>query len=116
MNDALSIEFADRVSGLRGWVARGYPGLGSNEAVALVFDGEEQLLAGPLGGGSLDANEAGAQCRRRIERNSLVVDVSAVTKLGHLSAGAATVELKDKALSRTSRVARRRPQRSRPRQ
>ncbi len=83
MTDGHWLEFADRASGLRGWLMPG---------VALLFEGERELFAGP-GDVSVAVEGGGGRAELRSESLSATVEVRSAAEPGPVSAGPASVEL-----------------------
>jgi hypothetical protein len=88
----MSVEFADRASGVRGWIGRGVPGAGEGETVALLFEGEKTLIAGTADA-EVSIVDDGAVAKASSDAAAVSVEVSPGVEVGPLRAGQATVEI-----------------------
>jgi hypothetical protein len=93
LSEPLSVEFADRASGLRGWIGRGLPGLDQAQAVALLFEGERKLIAGPSEDAAIKVEDGRATAEASADGAKVTIEIGAGAKAGPLSAGPAKVEL-----------------------
>jgi hypothetical protein len=93
LSEPLSLEFADRASGIRGWIGRGLAGLGADDVLVLLFDGEEQLIAGPVPGATVSARNGDSAAEAAAGDTKLRVEVGGADRIGPLSHGTAKVEI-----------------------